>query len=109
MEFVCFMSFKRSGTCVGAGCVCVCVGGGVEYSTRGGRMKMETKLKQSKNKTKKYDEWSLLVQACSGVANMHNAQPCPPPRQSVPYIRTSIYTSQAMHTSRAINNFDNLI
>jgi hypothetical protein len=43
MEFVCFMRFKRSGTCVGAGC-----GGGlgVEYSACGGRMKMETKLKQ---------------------------------------------------------------
>ena len=108
MEFVCFMSFKRSGTCVGAGCF---GGGEVECSACGGRMKMETKLKQSKSKTKKYDEWSLLVQVCSGVANMHNAQPCPlpHPRQSVPYIRTSIYTSQATHTSRAINNFDNLI
>ena len=70
-------------------------GVGVEYRTRGGRMKWKkSKTKQRQNK--KCDEWSLLVQACSGVANMHNAQPCTP-RQSVPYIRTSIYTPPAMH------------
>jgi hypothetical protein len=94
MDFVWFMSFKRLGTCVNTW-------DGVNRVRVGYEWYWKQNEKQLNENKKGYDPRSLLVQTCSAIGSMCNAQQ----PQTAPFIYPSLVTS----TSRAINNSDNLI